>query len=198
MWKSPETIKELQQMFSRLPGVGEKSAFRHVMSILNWSHHEIELFSHRLEALKRLRKCRVCHVTCEEDVCSICLDESRSQEKVICVTENFNDFMAIENSGTYRGQYYILGGVINPLIGIAPQELGIDLLIKRIINDNIVAVILALNPSLEGDATCSYIRSKLPDIIKVQRIGFGVPIGGSLEHLDPLTISKALENRKEL
>jgi len=104
--------------------------------------------------------------------------------------------MAIEKSGHFKGVYHILGGVLNPLLGIGPDELKMDELRANIIKKQITDVILAVNPSVEGDATCSYLKSILPQDINVERIGFGVPIGGSLEYLDPMTITKALENRK--
>src|SRR5690606_21377912 len=127
---------------------------------------------------------------------SICSNHYRHEAKVICVIENANDLMAIEKSGEFHGLYQILGGVLNPLAGIGPDQLNIDTLTKRVSENEIETVILALNPSVEGDATCAYIKHLLGEKTKVERIGFGVPIGGSLEFLDPMTIMKALENRK--
>jgi recombination protein RecR len=110
--------------------------------------------------------------------------------------ENASDLLAIEKSGTFKGVYHILGGVLNPLLGVGPDELKMDQLKEKIIKKEIQEIILAINPSVEGDATCSYLKSILPQTLLVDRIGFGVPIGGSLEYLDPMTITKALENRK--
>jgi recombination protein RecR len=110
--------------------------------------------------------------------------------------ENASDLLAIEKSGTFKGVYHILGGVLNPLLGVGPDELKMDELREKIIKKEIQEIILAINPSVEGDATCSYLKSILPQTVQVDRIGFGVPIGGSLEYLDPMTITKALENRK--
>ena len=115
----------------------------------------------------------------------------------MCVVESINDLMAIERSNEYSGIYHVLGGVLNPLLGIGPEQLGIQKIVDRVEQYEIKTVVLAVNPSVEGDATCSYIKQLLKDV-HVDRIGFGVPIGGSLEYLDPLTISKALENRKRL
>jgi recombination protein RecR len=129
-------------------------------------------------------------------LCSICSDANRQSLQVICIVENASDLMAIEKSGNFKGIYHILGGVLNPLLGVGPDELGMDELKNRIIEKNVQEVILAINPSVEGDATCSYLKSLLPESVRVERIGFGVPIGGSLEFLDPMTITKALENRK--
>jgi recombination protein RecR len=133
----------------------------------------------------------------EGDICNICATDSRSSAKVLCVVENINDLMAIEKSNTFTGVYHILGGVLNPLSGIGPDQLKIDKLVERVKKLGVETVILAVNPSVEGDATCSYIKQLFGDV-NIERIGFGIPIGGSLEYLDPLTISKALENRKML
>ena len=132
----------------------------------------------------------------DEDLCSICADESRQGSGSLCVVENASDLMAIEKSGNFHGVYHILGGVLNPLLGVGPDELRLDDLAEKIKTKLTQEVILAVNPSVEGDATCSYIKSILADSVQVERIGFGVPIGGSLEYLDPMTITKALENRK--
>ncbi len=132
----------------------------------------------------------------ESNFCAICEDSSRQSAKVICIVENVSDLMAIEKSGNFKGIYHILGGVLNPLLGVGPDELRMDELRSRIIEKEIEEVILAINPSVEGDATCSYFKTLLPESVRVERIGFGVPIGGSLEYLDPMTITKALENRK--
>jgi recombination protein RecR len=126
----------------------------------------------------------------------ICQDEFRESQKSLCIVETASDLMAIEKSGNFKGLYHILGGVLNPLLGIGPEELKLDELKHRIVAKEIQEVILAINPSVEGDATCSYLKMILPADVRVERIGFGVPIGGSLEYLDPMTITKALENRK--
>jgi recombination protein RecR len=132
----------------------------------------------------------------DENLCSICQSENRKDVHSLCVVENASDLMAIEKSGHFKGVYHILGGVLNPLLGIGPDELKMDDLRSNILRKEVKDVILAINPSVEGDATCSYLKSILPTEINVERIGFGVPIGGSLEYLDPMTITKALENRK--
>lgn len=132
----------------------------------------------------------------DEQLCNICLNESRQSVGSLCVVENASDLLAIEKSGTFKGVYHILGGVLNPLLGVGPDELKMDDLREKIIKKEIQEIILAINPSVEGDATCSYLKSILPQTVQVDRIGFGVPIGGSLEYLDPMTITKALENRK--
>jgi len=192
----PEVIKNAVEALTRLPGVGEKTAFRMVMSMTNWKPQELSSVGNSLIALKNLKLCAECGMFADEDLCTICADESRQVSKVLCVIENASDLMAIEKSGNFKGIYHILGGVLNPLLGVGPDELKMDELKNRIIEKNIQEVILAINPSVEGDATCSYFKTLLPEDIRVERIGFGVPIGGSLEYLDPMTVTKALENRK--
>jgi recombination protein RecR len=192
----PEVIKNAVLALTKLPGVGEKTAFRMVMSMTHWKPQELIIFGHSLIGLKNLKLCEECGMFADETLCSVCASEDRQSQNTMCVIENASDLMAIEKSGHFSGLYHILGGVLNPLMGIGPDELKMDELINRILEKDIQEVILAINPSVEGDATCSYLKTLLPETIKVERIGFGIPIGGSLEFLDPMTITKALENRK--
>ncbi len=196
MIQLPEVIKNAVEALTKLPGVGEKTAFRMVMSMTHWKAQELNAVGSAVSSLKDLKLCEECGMFADESLCSICADESRQFMKTLCVVENASDLMAIEKSGHFRGVYHILGGVLNPLLGIGPDELKMDELRSRIIEKDIQEIILAINPSVEGDATCSYFKTLLPETIRVERIGFGVPIGGSLEYLDPMTITKALENRK--
>lgn len=196
MIQLPEVIKNAVEALTKLPGVGEKTAFRMVMNMTHWKPQELTSVGNSLIALKDLKLCEECGMFADENLCSICSDESRQNSKNLCVIENASDLMAIEKSGNFKGIYHILGGVLNPLLGIGPDELKMDELKSRIVEKDIQEVILAINPSVEGDATCSYFKTLLPETVQVERIGFGVPIGGSLEYLDPMTITKALENRK--
>jgi recombination protein RecR len=196
MVQLPEVIKNAVEALTRLPGVGEKTAFRMVMNMTRWKASELESVGHALANLVELQLCQECGMFAEEKFCSICQDAHRQDQRMICVVENISDLMAIEKSGNFKGVYHILGGVLNPLLGVGPDELRMDELKSRIIEKGISEVILAINPSVEGDATCSYFKTLLPEQIRIERIGFGVPIGGSLEYLDPMTITKALENRK--
>lgn len=189
-------IKNAVEALTKLPGVGEKTAFRMVMSMTNWKNQELDSVGNALSSLKHLKLCQECGMFADDDLCSICSDDSRQFAKAMCVVENASDLMAIEKSGNFKGVYHILGGVLNPLLGIGPDELKMDELRNRIVEKNMEEVILAINPSVEGDATCSYFKTLIPETVRVERIGFGVPIGGSLEYLDPMTITKALENRK--
>ena len=197
MIELPESILNTVKSFTQLPGVGEKTATRQVMQMVRWNEEELMSFSHAVKELTNIKKCVECGLYCEDDKCEICLNGGRASESILCVVENINDLMAIERSNDFKGLYHVLGGVLNPLLGVGPEQLKIDKVIERVERFNISTVVLAINPSVEGDATCSYIKQLLKDV-HVERIGFGVPIGGSLEYLDPLTISKALENRKRL
>lgn len=196
MIQLPEVIKNAVEALTRLPGVGEKTAFRMVMNMTNWKASELTSVGSALASLQHLKLCRECGMFADDDLCSICHDEHRQSAKSLCVVESASDLMAIEKSGHFKGVYHILGGVLNPLLGVGPDELRMDELREKIIKKEVQDVILAVNPSVEGDATCSYLKSILPAHVQVERIGFGVPIGGSLEYLDPMTITKALENRK--
>ena len=196
MVQLPDVIKEAVDALTHLPGVGEKTAFRMVMNMTSWKPAELEEVGRALINLQNLQTCKACGMFANSEVCEICADEGRKSTGALCVVEHVTDLIAIEKSGQFRGVYHILGGVLNPLLGIGPDELRLDDLKKRIDEEGVREVILAINPSVEGDATCSYLKSIFPETVEVDRIGFGVPIGGSLEYLDPLTISKALENRK--
>lgn len=196
MVQLPDVIKDAVEALTHLPGVGEKTAFRMVMNMTSWKPAELEEVGRALINLQNLQTCQECGMFANAEVCDICSDDGRKSTGALCVVEHVSDLLAIEKSGTFRGVYHILGGVLNPLLGVGPDELRLDDLKARIEAEGIREVILAINPSVEGDATCSYLKSIFPERTEVDRIGFGVPIGGSLEYLDPLTISKALENRK--
>lgn len=192
----PEAIKQAVFAFSQLPGVGEKTALRFVMAMTKWNPETITNCSKSINGINEIKYCSECGVFSDTTVCSVCSSQSRIESSVLCIVENINDLMAIEKSNEYKGVYHILGGVLNPLAGIGPKQLRIDKLIERIKLLKINSLILALGPSVEGDATCSYIRSVVDSNVNVERIGFGIPMGGNLDLLDSMTISKALENRK--
>jgi recombination protein RecR len=194
----PESLKFAVSQMTKIPGVGEKTALRQVLTICRWDREQLAALGRSLTALGDLNSCEECGFYTDQGLCQVCSEERRRNESSICVVESISDFIAIENSKTHKGTYHILGGVLNPLLGIGPDELRIPELVARIKDQEKSEVILAVNPSVEGDATCSYIKQELPENIRVERIGFGIPMGGSLEYLDALTITKALENRKRL
>lgn len=193
----PQKLQAAVDQLGKIPGVGSKTALRQVLSLVRWDKTRLFEFSEAFKELASIKQCETCGLYSDEEQCHICSKSKRVEQGCICVVENISDCIAIEKSQTFFGTYFILGGVLNPLLGIGPNELKLDRLFKRIDHEGVQSLILAINPSVEGDATCSYIRQKVEDHVSVERIGFGVPMGGSLEYLDSLTISKALENRKK-
>ena len=196
--KLPTNLQNVIEQFSKLPGVGEKTATRQALIMANWDAEELMAFGESVSRLSMIQKCSICGLLSDENKCSICTDESRSYSRTICVVESTVDCLAIEKSDQFKGRYHVLGGVLNPLLGVGPEELNLNLLLERIDREEVNEIIFAINPSVEGDATCSYIKQILPDSVKVERIGFGMPMGGSLEYLDPLTINMAFTNRQEM
>jgi recombination protein RecR len=194
----PEKLLKAVKQFSRLPGVGEKTALRQSLILTKWKKEDLIAFAEAIKGLAELNHCSHCGMFCDEQICKICSDSQRSQSKVLCVVESVTDCLAIERSGNFRGKFHILFGVLNPLMGIGPDEIHLEKLFSRIKEENVEDLILAVNPSVEGDATCAYIKHSLPDSINIDRIGFGIPMGGSLEFVDSLTITKALENKRHL
>lgn len=192
----PDKIKNAVTALSKLPGVGEKSALRMVTSLTKWRKGDLEFFAQSIGGLASLRDCAECGMWTDEKLCEICSNQSRTSSRVVCVVEQVSDLLAVEKSGQFKGRFIVLGGVLNPLLGIGPDQLRLNQLAELSQRNLVDVVILALNPSIEGDATCAYIKHILPETVQVERIGFGMPIGGSLEYLDPMTIGKALENRK--
>ncbi len=194
----PEKLLKTVKQFSRLPGVGDKTALRQSLIMTNWNKEDLVAFAEAIKGLAELNHCDKCGMFCDDKLCKICMDYSRSSAKTLCVVESVTDCLAIERSGNFKGKFHILFGVLNPLMGVGPDELKLDYLFSRIKDEEVEEVILAVNPSVEGDATCAYIKQMLPESISVDRIGFGIPMGGSLEFVDSLTITKALENRRHL
>lgn len=194
----PKTLLDVIDQLSKIPGVGDKTATRQTLTLAKWSPSELMSFGDAMKNLAHLKSCSQCGMYSDDDTCEVCNDTSRKESSSICVVEHVTDCLAIERSGNYSGLYHILGGVLNPLMGVGPDELKISDFTTRVDSLGISNVILAVNPSVEGDATCSYIKQVLPDTVDVDRIGFGIPMGGSLEYLDTMTITKALENRKKM
>ncbi|NEQ85432.1 MAG: recombination protein RecR [Moorea sp. SIO2I5] len=187
-------IEELQ----RLPGVGPKTAQRLALHILKRPAPEVKALAQALvEAKQQVGFCRVCFHLSAEPVCQICRNSNRDQ-KTICVVADSRDVIAIEKTREYRGQYHVLGGVISPMDGIGPEQLHIQQLVQRVSQKTIQEVILAINPSVEGETTTLYIGQLIRPFTKVTRIAFGLPMGGDLEYADEVTLARALEGRREL
>jgi len=195
----PKTIKDLIECFKKLPGVGEKTAERLALSVLDMEDDTIKLFSTTLDNIKeKINRCKICNNLCEDDLCEICKDKARNQ-KLICVVEEPKNVFIFEKVGTYHGLYHVLDGLISPLDGINPEEINIASLIERIKNNKIEEVILALKPSIEGETTSLYITKLLEKIdVKVTKIAHGIPIGVDMEYIDTLTLEMALEDRTSI
>ena len=195
------SVEKLIKALSRMPGIGEKTAGRLTYHLLKTpAEHAYQL----AEAIRELREnvvfCAVCGNITEEKLCDICRDERRDHGS-ICVVEEPSDIRAIEVSGAFRGLYHVLGGRLSPLDGVGPEELSCDALLERIDNSSpaVEEVIVATNPSVEGDATALYIQNLLAGRgVKVSRIACGLPAGGHLEYMDSFTISQALQGRHDL
>ncbi|PIQ73783.1 recombination protein RecR [Candidatus Roizmanbacteria bacterium CG11_big_fil_rev_8_21_14_0_20_36_8] len=204
----PRTLKQVSSFFERLPGIGEKSANRLAFYLLRMPEEDLKDFGGFVSRLKEnTKRCRVCMNLTENDICSICDDTSRNKTR-ITIVEDVLDLLSMETGNIYDGLYHVLHGRIDPLNHIGPDEIEIESLIPRIIDENtdkllVTEVILATNPDMEGEATAMYIRNRLQDINKnrdekvlITRLGYGMPMGGNLEYADYMTLRKALENRR--
>lgn len=183
--------------FSKLPGIGRKTALRLVLHELRQSDEAVEQFVTAVSKLKReVKYCKVCHNISDTDVCPICSDPRRDPS-TICVVENIQDVMAVENTQQYHGLYHVLGGIISPMDGIGPADLEIDSLVQRVKEDeNVKEVILALSSTMEGDTTNFYISRKLADYhVKLSVIARGISVGDELEYTDEVTLGRSIVNR---
>lgn len=189
----------LAEQFAKLPGIGMKSAQRLAYHVMEMSDSEVREFAQAvLNAKKTVHTCKICQNFTENELCTFCAD-SRRDHTTICVVESPKDISAFERTKEYKGVYHVLHGLISPIDGITPDKLKIKELLTRV-NDGIVTeVIMATNPTVEGEATAMYISKLLkPFGVKVTRLAFGLPIGGMLEYADEITLFKALENRNEI
>lgn len=182
--------------FSKLPGIGRKTALRLVLHLLRQDEQHVEGFAEAITTLKKeVKYCSSCHNISDSEMCNICADTSRDPS-VVCVVENIKDVMAIENTMQYKGQYHVLGGIISPIDGIGPSDVEIASLINRVKENDVKEVILALSATMEGDTTNFYIYRKLePFDIKVSIIARGVSVGNELEYTDEVTLGRSILNR---
>lgn len=192
------SIEKLIESFERLPSIGHKTAARLAFHMLDASEEETNAFIQSIKNAKQnLKYCSKCYNISDTDPCNICSNPKRD-ENVICVVEDVRDIIAIERTHEYKGVYHVLHGSISPMNGIGPNDIKIKELLARI-NDDTKEIIIATNPRVEGEATAMYISKLLkPFEVKVTRIAHGIPIGGDLEYTDEITLSKALEGRREL
>ena len=192
----PKTILNLIESFKKLPGIGEKTAERLALSTLNMDDDTIETFSNSLkEVKKKIKKCDKCGSYTENELCDICLSETRDHS-TMCVVEESKNVIQFEKVGTYNGVYHVIGGLISPLDGINPENINLNTLKKRIKDENIKEVILAIKPSIEGETTALYISKMLEgEPIKITKIAHGIPMGADIDYIDPLTLEIAMEDR---
>ena len=190
-------IRRLIGELSRFPGIGEKTAARLATFILRASDDDARRLAESIiEVKEKIRFCSVCFNLSEGDLCEICKDTSRDR-KVICVVEEPNSLMAIEESGSFRGTYHVLHGILSPLDGIGPDQLKLKELLERVLGDEVKEIIVATNPSVQGESTALLITKLVKDKgIDVTRIALGVPVGGDLKYMDKMTLSKAIEFRR--
>ncbi len=181
-----------------MPGIGPRTAQRLALHLLRQPEDKIRLFSEALlNAKSQVGQCKTCFHLTSGERCEICLNKQRNQE-LICVVSESRDLLALERTREYKGLYHVIGGLISPMDGIGPEMLEISSLIKRVDKENIKEVILALTPSIEGDTTSLYVGRLLKPFTKVTRIAYGLPVGSELEYADEVTLSRALEGRRDL
>jgi len=193
---SSETVEKAIHELSKLPGIGRKSAQRHVFYLLKQSMDEVRTLAEALIDLKnKVVYCHICFNITEQNPCPICRDEKRDRA-ILCVVEEANDVIALERTGEFHGLYHVLGGALSPLDGIGPDDLRIKELLGRL--DDVREVIIATNPNTEGEATALYLLKLIkPMGIKISRIARGIPIGADLEYADEMTLARAIEGRLE-
>ena len=193
----PSIFTKLIDIFKYLPGVGQKTAERYAFSILQLSSTQVEDMIKTLESIKDIKYCNKCHIITQYETCNICTNTNRNNS-IICVVNNSKDAIAIENIGTYKGLYHILGNLISPNKGILPEHINIDSLLKRITIDT-KEIILATDPTLDGEITALYISKILKnENIKITRLAHGLPMGSHLDYADELTLTKAFNGRTQL
>ncbi|MEI6263816.1 MAG: recombination mediator RecR [Sphingobacteriia bacterium] len=193
----PSTLLEnAVAQFSKLPGIGKKTALRLVLHLLKQDVDEVQLFGETIAKMRRdSRFCQRCHNISDGDICAICANSARNQ-KVICVVENIRDVIAIETTQQFNGTYHVLGGIISPLDGIGPDQLSIESLVNRIATESVEELVFALSPNIQGDTTIYYIQKKMAHLsCSVTTIARGIAFGGELEYADEMTLARSIANR---
>jgi len=193
---SSKLIEDAVQEFSRLPGIGKKTALRMVLQLLRMDESEVDEFTGALSRMRhQVKFCKTCHNVSDSDVCVICVNPGRNRSQV-CVVENIRDVIAIESTQQYSGQYHVLGGILSPLDGIGPEQLNIPTLHDRVKNDGVKELIMALSPTIEGDTTVYYIARQLKDCeVTITTIARGIAFGGELEYADEMTLARSIAKR---
>lgn len=193
---SSKIIEQAVDAFAQLPGVGKKTALRYVLHVIKNNKQDAELLAQSITLLKTgLNFCRRCHNITEQDICHICANPSRD-ESLVCVVQDYRDVLAIENTGLFKGQYHVLGGLISPMEGITPSNLNIESLVSRLEEKKIQEIILALNATMEGETTAFYIFRKVaPYNVRLSAIARGIAVGDELEYADEITLGRSITNR---
>ena len=194
-----ESLQKLAEQFGRLQGVGRKSAMRMAFSVIEMDISDAADFAASImEAKEKIHACPICGNLTDEELCSVCDDESRNR-KVICVVEDVKAVMSIEKVREYKGVYHVLGGVISPVNGITPDKIRFRELIERVGKDDVEEVIIATNPTPDGEVTAMYISKYLKPLgVKVTRLAYGIPVGSDLEYADEVTLGRAIEGRRDV
>ena len=194
-----ESLQKLAEQFARLPGIGKKSAMRLAFSVLELSDEEAANFaSVILEAKEKIHLCPICQSLTDKEICSVCNDLSRDRS-IICVLEDTKAVTSLEKVREYRGLYHVLHGVISPMNGVTPENLKIKELLERLSDNTVKEVVIATNPTVEGEATAMYLSRLLkPFGIKISRLAYGIPVGSDLEYADEVTLYRALEGRRDI
>ena len=194
-----EALQKLAERFARLPGIGKKSAMRLAFSVLELTDEEAGDFANTIiEAKEKVHLCPVCQSLTDKEVCAVCNDLSRDRS-IICVLEDTKAVMSLEKVREYRGLYHVLHGVISPMNGITPEKLKIKGLLERLSDDTVKEIIIATNPTVEGEATAMYLSRLLkPFDIKITRLAYGIPVGSDLEYADEVTLYRAIEGRRDI
>ncbi|MGN0488026.1 MAG: recombination mediator RecR [Ruminococcus sp.] len=192
-------LENLVDKFEKMPGIGYKTAQRLAYYVLNLSKTEADSFAQAItDAHEKIHYCKVCCNFTDQELCPVCKSEKRDKS-TICVVETPRDAMALESTNEYKGLYHVLHGAISPLNNIGPDNLTIKELISRLGDDSVSEIIMATNPTIEGDATAMYLSKLLkPMGVKITRLAYGIPVGGDLEYADQVTLARALEGRNEL
>lgn len=193
---SSKLLEDAVNEFSKLPGVGKKTALRLVLHLLNKEQEEVDTFGNSIIRLRQeIKHCQVCHNISDSQICSICQSTKREKE-IICVVEDTRDVMAIENTSQYFGVYHVLGGLISPMDGVGPADLFIDSLVQRVATTPVKEVVLALSATMEGDTTLFYLYKRLKDFqIPITTIARGIAFGGELEYADEITLGRSIVTR---
>lgn len=197
--KYPSTVLNLIECFKRLPGIGEKTAERLALSVLDIDSDTINLFSDSLKDSKtKIRRCEKCNNLSESELCEICKDKSRNKQ-ILCVVEEPKNVILFEKLNIFDGYYHVLGGLISPIDGINPEDIDVNNLIERVKENKVEEVIMALKPSIEGETTSLYISKLLePFNVNISKIAYGIPMGAEIDYVDSLTLEMALENRMKI